>query len=81
MGAKYTEAQKAATLKYLKANIAKITVGVRKELKEQWKQEAADRKLNLSQFIVYCVSKEIEKILKHNLLKVIIILKSKKKKK
>lgn len=61
MGAKYTEAQKAATLKYLKENIAKVTVSVRKEVKESWAKEASARGLNLTQFVIACVNKEIER--------------------
>lgn len=61
MGAKYTEAQKAATLKYIRENMGKISVLVPKDTKDHWKQIASDKGLSLSQFIIESVNKEIER--------------------
>lgn len=55
----YNEAQKRATLKYLEKNYKKITLSVRKEVKERYAAEAEKRGVNLTQFILSCVEKEI----------------------
>ena len=55
----YSESQKRATLKYLEKNYTKITLSVRKEIKERYAAEAEKRGLNLTQFVLSCVEKEI----------------------
>lgn len=61
MGEKYTEAQKKASIKYLKEKTDSIQIRTPKGTKERWKDEAAARGLSLNQFIVEAVEQEIEK--------------------
>ena len=55
MGSKYTEAQKAASIKYLKEKTDDIRVRAQKGTKDRWKvaAEAADK--SLQQFIIDAV--------------------------
>lgn len=59
MGDKYTEAQKAATIKYLKDKTDSIQIRVKKGTKERWKKEATKRDKSLNQFIIDSVENEI----------------------
>lgn len=59
MGAKYTEAQKKASMKYLRENTDDIRIRTRKGAKEEWKKEAEKRGLSLNQFIIDSVEKQI----------------------
>lgn len=61
MGAKYTEAQKKATLKYLNETKDNIQLRVPKGTKDKWKKEADKRNKSMTQFVVDCVNKEIDK--------------------
>jgi len=60
MGEKYTEAQKNATIKYLKEKTDSIQIRTPKGTKERWKEAAADRGKSLNQFIVDTVEAEID---------------------
>lgn len=59
MGEKYTEAQKNASIKYLKEKTDSIQIRTHKGTKERWKEAAADRGKSLNQFIVDTVEAEI----------------------
>ena len=59
MGEKYTEAQKNASIKYLKEKTDSIQIRTPKGTKERWKEAAADRGKSLNQFIVNAVEAEI----------------------
>ena len=61
MSEKYTDAQKRATLKYLKNKTDSIQIRVKKGVKEQWKEAAAVRGKSLNQLIVDSVETEIQK--------------------
>ena len=60
MGDKYTDAQKKASIKYLKEKTDSIQIRTPKGTKEKWKNAAADRGKSLNQFIVDTVEAEIE---------------------
>lgn len=60
MGEKYTDAQKKATIKYLKDKTDSIQIRTPKGTKERWKEEAEKRNKSLNQLIVDAVEKEIE---------------------
>lgn len=61
MGDKYTEAQKNASIKYLKDKTDSIQIRTPKGTKARWKEAAADRGKSLNQFIVDTVEADIEK--------------------
>ena len=61
MGDKYTEAQKKASMKYLKDKTDSIQIRTPKGTKDKWKIAAADRGKSLNQFIVDTIEHEIEK--------------------
>ncbi len=61
MGDKYTEAQKKASIKYLKEKTDSIQIRAQKGTKERWKDAAAARGKSLNQFIVATVETEIER--------------------
>lgn len=61
MGVKYTEAQKKASIKYLKEKTDSIQIRAQKGTKERWKDAAAARGQSLNQFIVETVEAEIER--------------------
>lgn len=52
MGEKYTDAQKKASIKYLKEKTDSIQIRTPKGTKGRWKAAAADRGKSLNQFIV-----------------------------
>lgn len=60
MGDKYTEAQKKASIKYLKEKTDSIQIRAQKGTKERWKNAAARLGKSLNQFIVETVETEIE---------------------
>lgn len=60
MGDKYTDAQKKASIKYLKEKTDSIQIRTPKGTKERWRTAAADRGKSLNQFIVDTVEAEIE---------------------
>ena len=66
MGDKYTEAQKKATIKYLKEKTDSIQIRAPKGTKEAWKTAAEEQKLSLNQFIVQTMDKTIENTKKSN---------------
>lgn len=59
MGDKYTEAQKKASIKYLKERTDSIQIRTQKGTKERWKAAAEERGKSLNQFIVDTVETEI----------------------
>jgi len=61
MGDKYTDAQKKASIKYLKEKTDSIQIRTPKGTKEKWRAAAAASKKSLNQFIVDAVECEIEK--------------------
>lgn len=60
MGRKYTEAQAAATKKYLK-NIGEYKLRVSKEDKEKYMQYAVSRGMSLNAFIIAAINEKIER--------------------
>lgn len=56
----YTQAQKRASIKYLKEKTDDIRLRVPKGLKEKYKKEAKKRGISMTKFIVQCVEKNIE---------------------
>ena len=52
MGSKYTEAQKAASIKYLKEKTDDIRVRAQKGTKDRWKAAAEAEDKSLQQFII-----------------------------
>ena len=61
MGVKYTEAQKKASIKYLKEKTDSIQIRAQKGTKERWQDAADARGQSLNQFIVETVEAEIER--------------------
>ena len=61
MGDKYTEAQKNASIKYLKEKTDSIQIRTPKGTKERWRSVAGARDKSLNQFIVDAVESEISK--------------------
>lgn len=59
MGEKYTEAQKKASIKYLKEKTDSIQIRAQKGTKERWKDAATVHGKSLNQFIVDAVEAEI----------------------
>lgn len=60
MGAKYTEAQKKATLKY-QENKVKIQITVNPDQRERFHEFAKSQNTNLTQLIIDLLEKEINK--------------------
>lgn len=60
MGDKYTEAQKKASIKYLREKTDSIQIRAQKGTKERWKDAAAAHGKSLNQFIVDTVESEID---------------------
>lgn len=60
MGDKYTEAQKKASMKYLKEKTDSIQIRAPKGTKERWKAEAEARGKSLNQMIVDVMETEIQ---------------------
>ena len=61
MGGKYTDAQKKASIKYLKEKTDSIQIRASQGTKDRWKNAAAAREKSLNQFIVDTVETEINK--------------------
>lgn len=61
MGDKYTEAQKKASMKYLKEKTDSIQIRAVKGTKERWKAAAEARGKSLNQMIVDTMEAEIQK--------------------
>ena len=61
MGDKYTEAQKKASIKYLKEKTDSIQIRAAKGTKERWKAAAEACEKSLNQFIVDTMEAEIRK--------------------
>ncbi|MCC8065923.1 MAG: hypothetical protein LIO94_02295 [Clostridiales bacterium] len=59
MGAKYTEAQKRATMKYQKENTSLIGIRVSKEKRALYQSEAEKAGKSLSAFIIDIVDEKI----------------------
>lgn len=60
MGDKYTDAQKKASIKYLKEKTDSIQIRTPKGTKERWRNAATSRGMSLNQFIVDTVETEID---------------------
>lgn len=60
MSEKYTDAQKRATIKYLKDKTDSIQIRTPKGTKDRWKQAAARQGKSLNQLIVEAVERGIE---------------------
>lgn len=56
----YTEAQKRASMKYIKEKTDDIRLRVPKGVKERYKKEAEKRGISTTQFILNCVEKELK---------------------
>lgn len=61
MGDKYTDAQKKASIKYLKEKTDSIQIRTAKGTKDRWRAAANDRGKSLNQFISDAVENEIAK--------------------
>lgn len=61
MGDKYTEAQKKASMKYLKEKTDSIQIRAPKGTKDRWKAAAESRGKSLNQLIIDTVEAEIQK--------------------
>lgn len=61
MGDKYTEAQKEASMKYLKEKTDSIQIRVAKGTKERWKAVAEARGKSLNRMIIDTMEAEIQK--------------------
>ena len=59
MGDKYTDAQKKASIKYLKEKTDSIQIRVPKGTKDRWRVADTERGKSLNQFIAEAVEKEI----------------------
>lgn len=60
MGGKYTDAQKRASIAYLKDKTDSIQIRTPKGTKDRWKTAAATRGISLNQFIVETMEREIK---------------------
>lgn len=60
MGGKYTEAQKQATLNYLKDKTDDVRIRVPKGTKESWKEAAEREGKSLQRFIIDIVERHID---------------------
>lgn len=61
MGAKYTEAQKAASQKYLGEKTDSIQIRAPKGTKERWREAAMAAGTSLNRYIMDAVEEKIEK--------------------
>ena len=61
MGAKYTEAQKAASQKYLGEKTDSIQIRTPKGTKECWREAASAAGTSLNRYIMDAVEEKIEK--------------------
>lgn len=61
MGHEYTEAQKRATLKYLKESTDDIRLRVPKGLKEEWSEAAARAGVSMTKFVTDIVNEHIRR--------------------
>lgn len=59
MGATYNEAQKKATMKYLKEKTDDIRIRVPKGMKDRWKEYAESQGKSLNQFIIDVMEEKI----------------------
>lgn len=59
MGNKYTEAQKQASIKYIKESTDDIRIRAKRGTKDRWKAAASNQGKSLTQFILDCVEKEL----------------------
>lgn len=55
MGREYTEAQKAASIKYLREKTDSIQIRTPKGTKDRWKAAADAQRVSLQQFIIQAV--------------------------
>ena len=59
MGATYNEAQKKATMKYLKEKTDDVRIRVPKGAKDRWREYAESQGKSLNQFIIDVVEEKI----------------------
>lgn len=55
----YTDAQKKASIKYIKEKTDDIRLRIPKGLKDKYRSEAEKRNMSMTQFIIRCVEKII----------------------
>ena len=60
MGSKYTEAQKAASIKYLKEKTDDVRVRVPKGTKARWSEAATQEGISLQRLIIDAVEAKID---------------------
>lgn len=60
MGSKYTEAQKNASLRYLKEKTDDIRIRAPKGTKERWRAAAEAAGMSLNQYVLKCVNEKTE---------------------
>ena len=61
MGREYTEAQKKATLKYLKESTDDIRLRVPKGTKERWSAAAADAGMSMTKYVLEIVNDYVKR--------------------
>lgn len=60
MGSKYTEAQKKASLRYMKEKTDDIRIRAPKGTKERWRAAAEAAGMSLNQFVLKTINEKIE---------------------
>lgn len=60
MGSKYTEAQKKASIRYMREKTDDIRIRAPKGTKERWKAAAEAAGVSLNQYVMRCVEERIE---------------------
>lgn len=61
MGGKYTEAQKSATLKYLKESTDELKIRMPKGKKQEYREAADKAGLSLNQFVIDAIEEKISR--------------------
>lgn len=60
MGSKYTEAQRKASIRYMREKTDDIRIRAPKGTKERWKAAAEAAGVSLNQYVMRCVEERIE---------------------
>ena len=61
MGEKYTDAQKKASMKYMKEKTDSIQIRATKGTKDKWRKAAEENGKSMNQFIIESVEERINK--------------------
>lgn len=61
MGEKYTDAQKKASMKYMKEKTDSIQIRATKGTKDRWRKAAEENGKSMNQFIIESVEERINK--------------------